>query len=839
MQIHSYFEEGKKQWRAASGQVAGRGFYELWESICLPEPFPLSETFELCGKRFGLSGASGTLYGRYEWNEEFSCASLVAECEAWRKTYLLHFREDGDPDISEQEKLFFEDGHLRDSEFIELASEVVAYVREHVPGKDILKMKRKEFLAYLAACSANYSSAVVNPLKRMAAPSIRKLLERAVADRPADELDLQMNLPLDGLYAMAVSEPDRSAAREMWKKVPRRTSWEVRRTVDLLKTASNLSLEYEREFVLSFANAEFCGDGDGKDAVLRMALEPGVPIEEGDLFSLFAENGTPCGTFSAEIVDEKSLYGKLSTPLLEDFVLHKENYFARLQRSPRFYTAEAVGQLSACLAEAKESEYGAMAYLLGLEEVPFEIPPETKGEMAETLAPSQLLAWRAAVFSGNPLVLVQGPPGTGKTFVLEQVLRTLCARNLDILVSAPSNTAVDNICRKLKDLPVLRCGRNEMNIAPDVAELQWRGKPVNLVRFQMLREKLRCGSILAGTHYGLLRDNLMEDQIKRGGLCDVVVFDEAGMSSLEELLLCTRLGKRAILFGDHRQLPPFPLRPQVLESLLKSRPVVTREENVILTRSAMEWLINCRGFPVLMLKESYRCQNPRLLRFASILFYNAEVKPAPRAEYYRLSYPERMRQYASDSLCFYTTSELAPELKNETLSLDGRKPGLSNRAEAVICVYLFYRMLQKYPLNEITIIAPYRKQVRMIRGMLNPERARREQKITPDQWRVFLGTRIATVDSFQGAESDVVIICYVRSNENCIIGFTDNPNRINVGHTRCRKELHVAGDLACLKHGSRNRIFERMERAFRRDGVIVPLTAHMLESMERESTLQE
>ena len=152
------------------------------------------------------------------------------------------------------------------------------------------------------------------------------------------------------------------------------------------------------------------------------------------------------------------------------------------------------------------------------------------------------------------------------------------------------------------------------------------------------------------------------------------------------------------------------------------------EENAILTGSAMEWLIRFRGFPVLMLKESYRCQNPRLLRFASILFYNAEVRPAAHAEYYRLSYPERMRRYAPETLCFYSTSGLPPERKHETLSLDGRKPGLSNPAEAQVCVHLFYRMLRKHPLREITIIAPYRRQVRVIRGMLNLERARREKE---------------------------------------------------------------------------------------------------------------
>lgn len=44
-----------------------------------------------------------------------------------------------------------------------------------------------------------------------------------------------------------------------------------------------------------------------------------------------------------------------------------------------------------------------------------------------------------------------------------------------------------------------------------------------------------------------------------------------------------------------------------------------------------------------------------------------------------------------------------------------------------------------------------------------------------------------------------MIISYVRSNENHVIGFSDNPNRINVAHTRCRKELYIVGDLECLK----------------------------------------
>jgi len=76
----------------------------------------------------------------------------------------------------------------------------------------------------------------------------------------------------------------------------------------------------------------------------------------------------------------------------------------------------------------------------------------------------------------------------------------------------------------------------------------------------------------------------------------------------------------------------------------------------------------------------------------------------------------------------------------------------------------------------------------------------------------------------------VVIISYVRSGGKGI-GFVDDPNRVNVTHTRCRREMIVIGDLEHLKHYAHNRIFARMERAFRRDGVIEDLTADSLAAM--------
>ena len=96
------------------------------------------------------------------------------------------------------------------------------------------------------------------------------------------------------------------------------------------------------------------------------------------------------------------------------------------------------------------------------------------------------------------------------------------------------------------------------------------------------------------------------------------------------------------------------------------------------------------------------------------------------------------------------------------------------------------------------------------------------------------------MDSFQGAESDIVIICYVRSNKNEGIGFVDNPNRVNVAHTRCRREIVIIGDLEGLKQQARNNIFERMSRAFSRDGKLIEVSEDMLKEISEniQSSLQ-
>jgi regulator of nonsense transcripts 1 len=84
----------------------------------------------------------------------------------------------------------------------------------------------------------------------------------------------------------------------------------------------------------------------------------------------------------------------------------------------------------------------------------------------------------------------------------------------------------------------------------------------------------------------------------------------------------------------------------------------------------------------------------------------------------------------------------------------------------------------------ITILSPYRGQIQKIKG------------------RVPSSIPVATVDSFQGRESDIIIFSTVRANADGEIGFLEDHRRLNVMWTRARIALVIIGHAATLTQGS-------------------------------------
>lgn len=856
--LTDYFDEGRRLWGVNAELVVSRQFYVLWEDRHRPRPFAISgDKISLFGHSFALSSEEDSnRVATIGWDEREMCATLVVEGATCAQRFLLTFA-DGEPSIEEAPIVFFEDTELTFGERLEVMYDVIASLRKRNPARDVLTATKKAFLEALAEVAPWHDRRALTVMRRLSMSFIRRLMGKAAEDMAADELSDQLVLPLGGSYAsVAVSQAPAPPAEDVVsfqdgevapQILPSRTHWAVAQTLQFLSDSCRINAETEAAYVVPLAEATVIGRTEEGHPALCVPTDPELPLQEGDRLEVVRKGEkNAVGTLWVDVFDGPVAYVHVVWRDPGSPCQFADNLVARPQKNPSLFISMSIEALQQALLsddEAAQVEMLAMTCMLGLRETPF-VSPSLEGA-PEVMDASQQRAWGEGVTPENPVALIQGPPGTGKTYVLVGVLQTLCEQGKRVLVTAPSNAAVDNICRRaLQDgLPILRFGWMQERIAADVAAQAWVENVDHVRAFAEKRARFG-GGIYAGTHVGLLRAGIVMDDYEKNGPYDVIVFDEAGMTRMDEFLLCARLGDRAVLFGDHQQLPPFPPTGAVIQRLIDEYCAVPRSYWTTLHRSALQWLVEEREFPAVMMQRSYRCQNPRLMRSASTLFYDARVRASEDADYYQLSYAERQKRYPPSTLRLLRTSDLPPELRYERLIIAARRPGLENGLEAELCCWAFRELAQRYSVQEITVIAPYRRQVRLLRKVFNWERMRDlvgDAVADEEEWRRFLRSRISTVDSFQGGESDAVIICYVRSNADGRIGFVDDPNRVNVAHTRCRREMVLIGDFDCLREAARNRMFHRIARAFERDGEVIDITPDLLDQwgISREAIIAQ
>lgn len=832
--INYYIEEAKRLWPQYREKVLEKGFYELWENVQEPKPFSVSgNKIEFLGKKFKLTGGVDLdRFAYFSWDTDESCPCLVIESEIAQEKLVLQFGDNCEPQPMKGSVVLNDDEQIGRGELLEMVFHVITSIHQHDPHKNILKLSKKEFLTELEFIESNYAPEVVSAARQMSAKALKALINQAARDMALDELSGQLSLPLNGSYAATSMLGDAEEETTKEVVVPRRTGWQIGQELDMFVNLTKFQDEFNQTFTLPFENAVILNRSH-KNVVLQVPASPEMPVREGDRFLVYLKGDRrSVGKFWVDIFQGDTIYGHYEGDEFGDGDAPPANMFALPPKGQELLLAEEMEALTDHFVNERQQMISmALMTALGVEEATITIKGAEKSP--EGFDSSQSIAWASAVNDKNPIVLIQGPPGTGKTHVLEQVVRHFVARKKRVLVAAPSNTAVDNICRRVIDLPVLRLSLKNDNIAPDIADTCWAGDEVNVHQFLEKRGARKQGGVYAGTHVGLTKSRLIKDELEQNGLFDVIIFDEAGMARVEEFMLCADLAKRSVLFGDHQQLPPFPIPDVILKKLEETIGVLNLSQKTALTKSALEWLVTRRGFPVITLERSYRCQNPRLLRFSSTLFYDARVKTSELAEYFRLPYHEREAKYPPSTLRLYKTSNLPPAQRGEKIIVEGKRPGLENPLEARVCVHALLGLLDRYPLNEITVIAPYRRQIRLIKNLLlnSPVALEKTKHIPEEEWKRFVNSRVATVDSFQGGESDVVIISYVRSGGKRGVGFVDDPNRVNVAHTRCRKEMIIVADIDYLRRYSENDVFHRMERAFQRDGEEIIVTADMVKEV--------
>jgi ATP-dependent RNA/DNA helicase IGHMBP2 len=470
-----------------------------------------------------------------------------------------------------------------------------------------------------------------------------------------------------------------------------------------------------------------------------------------------------------------------------------------------------------------EARYNRVAELRDM--IEGDIPITFEKVNNDIVIPSLNLSQNRAVrhiLSVNDIGVVHGPPGTGKTTSLVQAIRLTLQEEKQVLVCAPTNSAVDLLTEKLVEIgiDVLRLG-HPARISEELMNSSLDGKVTSSPYFKDIKNLRRNAEEyfrMAGKYKRVfgkedaqqraafyaeakncikearqLEDYIVGELFKTAQvICctpvtstyrelskkkfNTLFFDEASQA-LEPMVWIPLLKcKRLILSGDHFQLPP----------VVKSQEAKKGGLDVTILDRCIELKDT-----VVLLNRQYR-MNSAIMGFSNDYFYGKELIADETVATHVLWNEEASS--LSKSIEFIDTAGCSfDEIQNpETLSYFNPKEGevLFKHLQQLLAEYSSHPEL---PNINIGIISPYKEQ----REWLMENIADAEL----DKSKVS-SLNIKTIDGFQGEERDVIYISLVRSNEKHEIGFLNDLRRMNVAITRAKKKLVVIGDSATIGSSS-------------------------------------
>ena len=515
--------------------------------------------------------------------------------------------------------------------------------------------------------------------------------------------------------------------------------------------------------------------------------------------------------------------------------------------------------------------------------------------------PKQLEAVAKAI-AAQDIAIIQGPPGTGKTTVIAEIIwQTLLEKpDARILITSQTNLAVDNALERLKGKRMVRPIRvgniekfeDEGKVYSDTRLRQWTEAPVGSVSEGYHKDNAIhawinsvcdavCDDAELAAPLKKWRDNLRNETeiIKRtfsrqynqhinvfAATCsecgsrhfselfnqmynagaeeaqepvfDLVIMDEASKATPPELVLPLTLGKKVIVIGDHKQLPPMIDSDEFTEALgaLGAKQLAEELSADDLKVSQFEKLFtNAPDYAITSLDTQFRMHEQIMKCIAQFYADQKELEhglicgikqtqdipdlnnkasrwhgltlmpfmePNVHAIWVNVDTPEQQRK---NSTSYYNMGEV--EAIQIVLRALTKAEGFEEYMQAQ----------KKEEDKEIGVITYYMSQMRAVRDALYPS-------LSKNQWRNFerfkydnefsTPFRINTVDRFQGMERNIVIVSTVRSNileraDGSIVpnvkypsalGFAKELQRINVGFSRAKRLLIVIGNKEHFAH---------------------------------------
>lgn len=494
-------------------------------------------------------------------------------------------------------------------------------------------------------------------------------------------------------------------------------------------------------------------------------------------------------------------------------------------------TYKRMNQTMSRLAKMTESEYTPlMRVLFGLSSP--SKPDDSKAKDISfhdpTLNDSQKDAIGFAL-SSEQIALIHGPPGTGKTYTLIELIRQLLDRGQRVLVCGPSNISVDNIVERLAPfkIPMIRLGhpaRLLTSVLNHSLEILTRTSEVAEIVQDIRKEMDSKQSSIRKTRTGRERRAIFSD-IKelrkeyriREGKCvdtlvrgskvvlatlhgagghqlkgqefDVIVIDEASQALEAQCWIPLSSARKAILAGDHLQLPPTvksvnskinakknPTQGSLskdLENLGLNAQERKAAYGISLETTLFDRLISLYGSPIKRLLAVQYRMHSNIMKFPSEELYGSKLIAAPsvRARLLKdLPYPVSETEDTREPLVFIDTQGGDfPEKAENDVDSDKKSTLLgdskSNEMEAAIVVLHVQSLTDAGVQNEdIAVVTPYNGQLALLSTLLKDR---------------YPGLELGSIDGFQGREKEAVIVSLVRSNPEHEVGFLGERRRLN------------------------------------------------------------
>lgn len=273
--------------------------------------------------------------------------------------------------------------------------------------------------------------------------------------------------------------------------------------------------------------------------------------------------------------------------------------------------------------------------------------------------------------------------------------------------------------------------------------------------------------------------------ILEGYQFNLVVVDEATQAVEPSCLVPMTKGRKWILAGDHKQLPPT---------------VVCNEARDLFYTLFERWIILWRKQVSQILQVQYR-MHQKIMSFSNNNFYHGNLLAHESVKGHTLAdLPSfQVDDYASDTI----KAILDPEVPVVFIPVEGHEQQLHdsfsyfNTLEQDKVLEIVNNLLASrlFP-QDIGVISPYELQVQQL-----------SQKLRDTE------VEIKTVDGYQGREKEVIILSTVRANEEGSLGFLTDFRRLNVAVTRAKRKMILIGNEKTLLNDKFFKYF--LEQAYR------------------------